>query len=89
MELEHRAAAIREIAEELLGLAENVQQFTTSGSKPLKGWVQERGPRAKDDVPDHFVRVSNKGRLGASKGKPAEDTGPTGAWRSATSSITR
>jgi type I restriction enzyme M protein len=73
-ELAHRAATIREIAEELLGLAEDVGQFTTAESRALKGWVEERGARAKDTPPEHFVGVSNAGGLGAFKGKPAEDT---------------
>ena len=73
-ELEHRAETLRELAAELLGLAEAVDQFTTEESHTLKGWVEERGARAKDTKPDHFIGVSNEGGLGPFKGKPAADT---------------
>ncbi|MEJ7775074.1 MAG: hypothetical protein WKF72_09725, partial [Nocardioidaceae bacterium] len=73
-ELEHRAETLRELAVELLGLAEAVDEFTTDDPHTLKGWVEERGARAKDATPDHFVGVSNEGGLGAFKGKPAADT---------------
>lgn len=73
-ELEHRAATVREIAEALLGIAENVEQFATAESRALKGWVEKRGAFAKDTTPEHFVGVSNAGGLGVFKGKPAADT---------------
>lgn len=73
-ELSDRAKTIREIADELLGLAENVDQFQTNEVSALDGWVEERGQRAGDTVPDTFVGVSNEGGLGPFKGKPAADT---------------
>ena len=73
-ELSDRANTIKEIANELLSLAEAVEEFQTSDNQPLEGWVTERGARAGDTKPDNFVGVSNEGGLGPFKGKPADDT---------------
>ena len=73
-ELSDRSNTIREIAAELLGFAESIDQFTTTEAKPLAGWVQERGVKAGDAQPGTFVGVSNDGGLGPFKGKPSDDT---------------
>ena len=73
-ELEHRAETIHEIAMELLGTAEAVNELRTAEPKALKGWVEERGARANTTIPEHFVGVSNNGGLGAFKGRPSADT---------------
>ena len=73
-QLEHSADTIRDIAEQLLELAETVSDFKTSPVAPLAGYVEERGARAGTETPEHFVGVSNEGGLGAFKGKPAADT---------------
>jgi type I restriction enzyme M protein len=73
-ELSDRAKTIREIADELLGIAENVKQFDMAEKQTLEGWIVEQGQRAGTTAPDQFVGVSNSGGLGPFKGKPADDT---------------
>lgn len=73
-QLEHSANTIREIAKQLLDLAESVPDFKTTAPSPLKGYLEERGQRAGESVPDAFIGVSNQGGLGPFKGKPASDT---------------
>lgn len=73
-ELSDQATTIREIADELLGLAESVDRLQTEETQALEHWVIEGGDRAGDTPPDRFVGVSNEGGLGPFKGKPAEDT---------------
>ena len=74
-ELSHRAETMREIAEQLLTLAESVETFELSEAQPLDAWVEERGARAGTTGPETFVGVSNAGGLGPFKGKPGADTG--------------
>lgn len=73
-ELHHRAETMREIAEQLLSLAETVETFELAPAQPLDGWVEERGARAGSTAPDNFVGVSNSGGLGPFKGRPGADT---------------
>jgi len=73
-ELGHRAETMREIAEQLLNLAETVEALELTRPQPLYGWVEERGSRAGSAEPDNFVGVSNSGGLGPFKGKPGADT---------------
>jgi type I restriction enzyme M protein len=73
-ELEHGADTIRDIAKQLLALAESVDDFETTAANALAGKVEERGVRAGMTQPERFVGVSNEGGLGAFKGKPAADT---------------
>jgi hypothetical protein len=69
-----RLEILTNLTAELQVVQEQLTEFATDTPVSLASYAIETGERARSEVPEKFVGVSNTGGLAPFKGKPAEDT---------------